>query len=117
MSQLQYCIECNNLLYPREDAANRRLIYACRNCEYSELAANSRVYRNELRSKEAETAGVTQDVGSDPTLPQSDKQCTQCGERKAVFFQSQQRKAETKMTLFYVCTNCGKIFEDPLALP
>lgn len=44
-----------------------------------------------------ETAGVTQDVGSDPTLPRSDKQCPQCGETKAVFFQSQQRKADTKM--------------------
>lgn len=49
---LQYCIECNNLLYPREDRENRRLIYACRNCEYSEAAADSLVYRNELLSKE-----------------------------------------------------------------
>lgn len=49
---LQYCIECNNLLYPREDRDNRRLIYACRNCEYSEAAADSLVFRNELQSKE-----------------------------------------------------------------
>ena len=53
---MQYCIECNNLLYPREDQANRRLIYACRNCEYSELAASSRVYRNELLSREGYVA-------------------------------------------------------------
>ena len=49
---LQYCIECNNLLYPREDRVERRLIYACRNCEYSEAAAQTLIFRNELLSKE-----------------------------------------------------------------
>ncbi|ORY79940.1 DNA-directed RNA polymerase II complex subunit Rpb9 [Protomyces lactucae-debilis] len=117
MTTLQYCIECANLLYPREDKENRRLIYACRNCEYSEQAPESRIYRNELLSKEGETAGVTQDLGADPTLPRSDKECPRCHETKAVFFQSQQRKADTKMTLFYVCTGCGIIFEDPEVQP
>lgn len=64
-----------------------------------------------------ETAGVTQDVGEDPTLPRSDKMCPRCHTSKCVFFQSQQRKAETKMTLFYVCVDCGKIFEDSEAIP
>lgn len=30
-----FCVECNNMLYPKEDKANRMLNYVCRNCGYS----------------------------------------------------------------------------------
>ncbi|CAF3476877.1 unnamed protein product [Fusarium graminearum] len=33
-----------------------------------------------------------------------------CQHTEAVFFQSQQRSAETGMKLFYVCCDCGHIF-------
>jgi DNA-directed RNA polymerase II subunit RPB9 len=51
-----------------EDPENRRLFYACRNCGYSEIASQAVVYRNDLLKSASETAGVTTDVGSDPTL-------------------------------------------------
>merc|ERR1711900_130573 len=68
------------------------------------------VFRNILNNAVGETAGVTQDVGSDPTLPRSNKACPKCKTEDAVFFQSQQRSAETGMKLFYVCCGCGHIF-------
>lgn len=98
------------MLYPKEDKINQRLLYSCRNCDYTEIADSPIIYRNELMSSIGETAGVTQDIGSDPTLPRSDKECPKCSERDCVFFQSQQRRAETTMILFYVCTHCGHIF-------
>ncbi|KAK9320753.1 hypothetical protein V1517DRAFT_328389 [Lipomyces orientalis] len=110
MASFRFCVECNNMLYPKEDKVNQRLLYSCRNCPYKEAAADSKVYRNEILADVSETAGVTLDVGSDPTLPRSNKECPACGHKEAVFFQSQQRKAETNMVLFYVCVNCGKIF-------
>ncbi|EEB05124.1 DNA-directed RNA polymerase II complex subunit Rpb9 [Schizosaccharomyces japonicus yFS275] len=112
MSNFQYCIECNNMLYPREDKVNRTLRLACRNCDYSEVAAGSMVYRHELMNSTGETAGVTQDVASDPTLPRTEKECKRCHQSECVFFQSQSRRADTKMTLFFVCAYCGFIFED-----
>ncbi|KAG5965675.1 hypothetical protein E4U56_001624 [Claviceps arundinis] len=42
-------------------------------------------------------------------LPRSNKKCTVCDHEEAVFFQSQQRSAETGMKLFYVCCECGLI--------
>ena len=54
-------------------------MYTCRTCHVAEPAASPCVYQNKLYSQVGDTAGVTQDVGSDPTvgLPEF---CTSCGE-------------------------------------
>lgn len=56
------------MLYPKEDTESHRLLFACRTCQYNEEAASSCVFRNVLNNAVGETAGVTQDVGSDPTV-------------------------------------------------
>jgi DNA-directed RNA polymerase II subunit RPB9 len=56
------------MLYPKEDRENNVLMYACRTCQFSEQAPTACVYRNQLSNTVGETAGVTQDVGSDPTV-------------------------------------------------
>jgi DNA-directed RNA polymerase II subunit RPB9 len=58
----------SNMLYPKEDPESHRLNFACRTCQYSEEATSSCVFRNILNNAVGETAGVTQDVGSDPTV-------------------------------------------------
>jgi hypothetical protein len=45
---IQFCQECNNMLYPKEDKENKRLLYACRNCDYSQEADISCVYVNKI---------------------------------------------------------------------
>jgi DNA-directed RNA polymerase II subunit RPB9 len=72
------------MLYPKEDRANSRLMYACRTCQFSEPASSSCVYRNQLSNTVGETAGVTLDVGSDPTVgslscSELEPFCTLCG--------------------------------------
>lgn len=56
------------MLYPKEDPTTHRLNFACRTCAYVEEAKSSCVFRNVLNNAVGETAGVTQDVGSDPTV-------------------------------------------------
>ena len=56
------------MLYPKEDPDSHQLQFACRTCQYSEQATSSCVFRNVLNNAVGETAGVTQDVGSDPTV-------------------------------------------------
>ncbi|KAL1955104.1 hypothetical protein VTO42DRAFT_9038 [Malbranchea cinnamomea] len=106
----RFCRECSNLLYPKEDRATNTLLFSCRTCHVSEPATSYCVFQNKLNTQVGDTAGVTQDVGSDPTLPRSNKLCPSCGENEAVFFQSQQRSAETGMKLYYVCCTCGNVF-------
>lgn len=88
------------MLYPKEDRDAMALVYKCRTCNYCEPATSYCVYRNQLSSSAGETAGVTTDVGSDPTLPRSSRVCPACSEMECVFFQSQLRKEETKMVAF-----------------
>ena len=94
----------SNMLYPKENKVEMALMYQCRTCSYTEPATSYCVYRNQLASSAGETAGVTTDVGSDPTLPRSNKQCPACSETECVFFQSQMRKEETKMVCSSVIT-------------
>jgi DNA-directed RNA polymerase II subunit RPB9 len=57
-------------------------MFTCRTCHVAEPATSPCVYQNKLNLQVGDTAGVTQDVGSDPTvgLPQF---CTYCGEEIA----------------------------------
>ena len=64
----RFCSECSNMLYPKEDPADNVLQFTCRTCQYSELAKSNCVFRNQLNNTAGDTAGVTQDVGADPTV-------------------------------------------------
>ncbi|KAG5934921.1 hypothetical protein E4U53_000578 [Claviceps sorghi] len=66
----RFCSECSNMLYPKEDEDAHKLQFTCRTCQYTEEAQSTCVFRNVLNNSAGETAGVTQDVGSDPTVSQ-----------------------------------------------
>ena len=68
----------SNLLYPKEDRVNNRLMFTCRTCHVGEPASSHCVYQNHLHSQVGDTAGVTQDVTSDPTVCPG--LCTLCGD-------------------------------------
>lgn len=107
---IQFCQECNNMLYPREDKINKQLLYACRNCDYSQPATNSCIYVNKITHEVDEMTQILADVAQDPTLPRTeDHPCPKCDHRESVFFQSQSNKAQDEMKLYYVCTaeGCG----------
>jgi len=76
------------MLYPKEDRVSNTLMFACRTCQFSEAATSSCVFRNELTNTVGETAGITQDVGSDPTVGSDELShllslCTMCGQEIA----------------------------------
>ena len=75
----------SNMLYPKEDRERNKLMFACRTCQFSEEAPSSCVFRNNLYNTVGETAGVTQDVGSDPTVGSPDF-CTLCGQEVVCFY-------------------------------
>jgi DNA-directed RNA polymerase II subunit RPB9 len=64
----RFCSECSNMLYPKEDPDSHKLQFTCRTCQYTEEANSTCVFRNVMNNAVGETAGVTQDVGSDPTV-------------------------------------------------
>lgn len=60
--KLKFCPESNDLLYPKEDRVNKKLVYQCRNCPYVEDADPSEwcVYRNEIQHSSKEKLVVLQ---------------------------------------------------------
>ncbi|KAK3700554.1 DNA-directed RNA polymerase II core subunit rpb9 [Vermiconidia calcicola] len=64
----RFCRECSNMLYPKEDRMQSKLMFACRTCQFSEEAGASCIYRNSLKETIAETPGNVQDVAQDPTV-------------------------------------------------
>lgn len=84
----------SNLLYPKEDRVNNTLMFTCRTCHVGEPATSYCVYQNKLNSQVGDTAGVTQDVGSDPTVGIPGF-CTYCGDE-------------------IICFVCGMVPEEPL---
>ncbi|XP_070578318.1 DNA-directed RNA polymerase II subunit RPB9-like [Ptychodera flava] len=106
---IKFCQECNNMLYPKEDKESKVLLYACRNCDYQQEADNTCIYVNKIQHEVDELTQIVADVIADPTLPRTeDHPCPRCGQREAVFFQSQSARAEEGMRLYYVCAapNC-----------
>ncbi|KAL1919052.1 uncharacterized protein VTP21DRAFT_2433 [Calcarisporiella thermophila] len=108
-TSFKFCSECNNMLYPKADKINKILLFACRNCDHQEEATGNCVYRHDIQHGPSEQTMVLTDLSADPTLPRAKVPCPRCGHEEAVFFQSSARRADTKMTLFYVCCNrvCG----------
>jgi len=109
MSRMYFCRECNNMLYPKEDRANKVLLLACHNCDHEEIAADHCVYKNEIKHSDNERTMIVHDVSSDPTLPRTKSiRCSKCNHNEAVFFQSPGGRDEG-MTLFFVCCkpDCG----------
>lgn len=107
---LRFCPNSNDLLYPREDRANKRLMYFCRNCDYSVAAFDNCVHRRNIYHSAAEVTTILHDVRTDPTLPRSkDVQCTMCDGREAVFFSQTTTEG---MSLFFQCITCGNKWKD-----
>ena len=76
------------MLYPKEDKENKVLLYACRNCDYKQIADNNCIYVNKIMHEVDELTNIVSDVIGDPTLPRSEEHpCPKCKHREAVFFQ------------------------------
>ncbi|KAJ1547549.1 DNA-directed RNA polymerase II subunit RPB9 [Cladochytrium tenue] len=101
----QFCPNCNNMLYPREDRAARRLVFSCRHCGYADDAAleNHCVFRHVVTHASMDQTLGRVDLSNDPTYPRVRRQCPNCGFAEAVFFMSKAKSPETTMQLYFAC--------------
>lgn len=107
---MRFCPHDSSMLYPQEDKREKKLLYACRLCRYTEVAVGSSlVYRNE-KKKEVKNIlhTVPSAISDDPTLARTNKaNCDNCGNQEAVFFQSSIAQSDS-LALIFVCCNCDK---------
>lgn len=108
--KLRFCPESNDLLYPKEDKENKRLVYFCKTCNYMEPADDPCISRNLVEHTQMEKTVIKADVRADPSLPRTREQlCPKCENREAVFFCTATNEG---MTLFYQCMTCGFRWQD-----
>ncbi|XP_053992472.1 uncharacterized protein LOC128883791 [Hylaeus volcanicus] len=113
-SEIQFCKECSNLLYSKEDTEHKQLIFLCRSCDYLQYADPYSMTQNcvdrinyNFRSREDVNSYIAQGLDHDPTLPRAPNwKCENCNNVGAVYFQLPERVADDAMTLVYVCTEC-----------
>ncbi|CAN0146179.1 unnamed protein product, partial [Ectocarpus fasciculatus] len=85
------CLDSNNIMHPKENKTDRKLMYSCGRCKYEEDAqSGSCVYRNNLITTAGNKLDIVQtDVVDDPTLQRSKNAiCEKCNYNEAVFFQA-----------------------------
>ncbi|KAI3631183.1 hypothetical protein MIR68_010673 [Amoeboaphelidium protococcarum] len=116
---VNFCPDCNNMLYPKENRQEKRLLYACRNCNHYEIAESNCIYKHQVMHHAGDQMQqLISDVAKDPTLPRTrDVQCPRCEQKEVVYFQTRARRADATMTLYYVCCNqeCGHKWADTSA--
>jgi len=107
---MRFCPLDSSMLIPKEDRRNRRLLYACRQCDFFEVAdPTGLVYVNRLR-KEVGNALLTvpSAISEDPTMARTNNaKCAVCAHTQAVFFQSDTSDVRSEsLALIFVCCNC-----------
>eukprot|EP00485_Elphidium_margaritaceum_P006903 CAMPEP_0202700704 /NCGR_PEP_ID=MMETSP1385-20130828/13880_1 /ASSEMBLY_ACC=CAM_ASM_000861 /TAXON_ID=933848 /ORGANISM="Elphidium margaritaceum" /LENGTH=116 /DNA_ID=CAMNT_0049357957 /DNA_START=69 /DNA_END=416 /DNA_ORIENTATION=- len=109
---MNFCDECNNLMFPVEDRQNKQLLFKCKHCANKITVRKNQkeycVYQNYVNQDEETNidAVVNPDVIMDPTLPRTrDVECHRCGAHEAVFFSAQSKNPDEAMSLVFVCTN------------
>lgn len=97
----------NNMMYPKIDAKKKILVSHCHNCDIDEEATTNMVYQNSNVKNELNDFHIHKDVISDPTLPRTQKTCSNCGHDEAVFIQNRSSLDQTNQIIFICCApNC-----------
>ncbi|EAN32487.1 RNA polymerases M/15 Kd subunit family protein [Theileria parva strain Muguga] len=113
MTEINFCPECNNILYAKADILKRQLRYFCRQCDFSRISDSKSsedncIYRTDYNIAGKENIFVSPMVVKDPTLGRTTRwRCLKCGHQKAVFFQLPERVTDDAMMLVFVCCNPG----------
>ncbi|KAG8462981.1 hypothetical protein KFE25_001754 [Diacronema lutheri] len=106
MAGLRFCPECNNMLFAKENKAERTLMLHCESCQHEQPADDKCVFRNTMTLSASRLFNF-QDVASDPTLPRAnDVECARCHHNEAVFMKDPVSKDSEGLTLHFICTNC-----------
>ena len=64
-----FCRSCNNLMAPREDRVNKRLVYYCKPCNASQESETPVVYRTEIVKSERYVTRAPRSYATTHTLP------------------------------------------------
>lgn len=106
----EFCRECNNILYPKEDKEEKQLFMACKTCEHFEEAKSNTTYCIYTDRGRISSSILPADIVSDPTLPRVRVQCPKCRHTEAVSYYGDEADEEVAFVMHYVCSKCSHVW-------
>lgn len=106
---MNFCDDCNFLLYPVEDKRDKSLVYKCEVCQVEKVDIegennNFIVYKNEIQLKK-EKKRIDPSIRNDPTYPRTNTvTCRKCGMNECIYF-IDTHESSIGMNLVFVCCN------------
>ncbi|MBS3106448.1 transcription factor S [Candidatus Woesearchaeota archaeon] len=102
-----FCPKCGSILLPKREGARKLL--AC-SCGYKTKDVSQAIVKEEKIEKRKEIEVV--DKSEVETLPLTEAECPQCGNKKAYFWLVQTRASDEPETKFLRCQKCEHTWRD-----
>ncbi|KRH95078.1 RNA polymerase II subunit 9 [Pseudoloma neurophilia] len=109
----EFCQECFNMLYPKEDISERTLYTACRNCEHVEVAVNFKIKETTINYSITDeiNAETAKNLTRDPTMFTCYRVCPKCGHPFATWLEMKGHDQERELDICYICKDCFHVWE------
>ncbi|KCZ76508.1 hypothetical protein H311_02492, partial [Anncaliia algerae PRA109] len=103
----EFCKECNNILYPKEDKEEKTLLLTCKSCEYIEESQNNIIFSADysFRSKISHNINP-KDLVNDPSLLRTVSLCNICGCKEAVVYFGDEFDDDFVFVVYLICVKC-----------
>ncbi|EOB12951.1 DNA-directed RNA polymerase II subunit RPB9 [Nosema bombycis CQ1] len=103
---IEFCSECNNILYPKEDNTEAQLTLICKTCDHIQEASTNRIASFHYKTRPTGFKTYAKELAKDPTLPKTNQICSNCGNNVVVYFQNRDNEEEIAFDLVYICVSC-----------
>lgn len=105
---MKYCDECGGIVVPKKE--NESSLFVCRSCgkQYEKEEDEDLV----LKEEKEESNGINVAEDEEVALPETEKECDECGNDTAYWWTAQTRGADEPETRFFKCTECGNTWRE-----
>ncbi|KAF5141193.1 dna-directed rna polymerase subunit m [Vairimorpha ceranae] len=102
----EFCKECNNMLYPKDDNTESFMMLVCKSCDNMQESTTNRICATYFKSRNYGYKTYAKALAKDPTLPKIKMKCSECNNDVVVYFQNKDIEEEVAFDLAYICTKC-----------
>ncbi|EPR79955.1 DNA directed RNA polymerase II 15 kDa subunit [Spraguea lophii 42_110] len=107
-----FCRECNNLLYPKEEKQDNTLYMVCKGCEHFEDAKSMIIYEEKEKHHKQHIGNLAKEYVNDNTLPIISIICPKCNYDEAVSIEPKGESEDEIFNMIYICKKCINVWTE-----
>jgi DNA-directed RNA polymerase II subunit RPB9 len=98
---MEFCKNCNNYLYIKEDTEQRKIFSYCKLCNYQKETIDTCIFKKKYKKSDSHPHINHQYMNEDPTYPRMNTKCSKCKtEGSNAYYQCK------NLSIVIVCANC-----------